>query len=70
MAFDQTPDQLIAPAGSNATSTLTLYNLDEVTPVTFALKADSAWPASITPTLAKLKPCESRTITVTTQIPH
>ena len=69
VALDQPSDQLIAPAGSNATSTLTLYNFDEVTPVTFALKADSAWPASITPTLAKLNPCESRTITVTTQIP-
>jgi uncharacterized repeat protein (TIGR01451 family) len=68
-ALDPAPDQLIAPAGSNATSTLTLYNFDEVMPVTFALNADSAWPASITPTLTKLNPCESRTITVTTQIP-
>ncbi len=68
-ALEPTPDQLIAPAGSSATATLTLYNLDEVTPVTFALRADSAWPASITPTLTKLNPCESRTITMTTRIP-
>ena len=54
-ALEPAPDQLIAPAGSSATSTLTLYNLDEVTPVTFALKADSAWPASITPDPGKVE---------------
>lgn len=68
-ALDPTPDQLIAPAGTTATSTLTLYNLDEVTPVTFALSSNSAWSTAVTPALAQLKPCESRTITVTAQIP-
>jgi uncharacterized repeat protein (TIGR01451 family) len=69
LAFDQTPDQLIAPAGSSAISLLTVYNLDEVAPVTVTLNADSAWSTSITPTLITLRSCESRAITITTQIP-
>jgi len=68
-AFDQTPDQLIAPPGSIATDTVALTNFDEVSPVTFTLAAQSAWMNTLTPGQVSLKPCESRPITVTVRIP-
>ena len=68
-AFDQTPDQLIAPPGSIVTSTVTLNSFDEVAPLTFTLSAQSAWNVTLTPAQVSLKPCESRPITITVHIP-
>ena len=61
--------QLIAPPGAWVTGTLELANYDEVAPVTFTLSASSAWPVNLTPAQISLQACESRSITVTAQVP-
>jgi hypothetical protein len=67
--FDQPPDRLIASPGAIAAHTLTLANLDEVSPLTFTLSVQSAWHAVVTPTLAPLPSCASQPITLTVRIP-
>jgi uncharacterized repeat protein (TIGR01451 family) len=68
-ALDLTPDRLIAPPGSIATSTLRLTSFDEVSPLAFRLSVQSSWSATLTPTQVSLKSCESRSITITMRIP-
>jgi hypothetical protein len=68
-AFDQVPEQLIAPPGSVATGTIKLASFDEVSAMTFTLSAQSAWDAVLTPTLVSLNSCESRLFTITVRIP-
>ncbi len=68
-AFEQTPDQFIAPPGTIITGVVTLASFDEVAPLTFTLSAQSAWDATLMPLQVSLKPCESRPITITARIP-
>ncbi len=69
-ALDHLIDPLISPPGTLVTASIDLHNLDEVAPTTtFSLSVNSAWPASITPTLTTINTCDQRAITLTVHIP-
>ncbi len=69
-ALDQIADPVIGSAGSAISAAIDLHNLDEVAPTTtFSLSVNSAWPASITPTLTTINTCHQRAITLTVHIP-
>ena len=68
--LDHAPEPIVGPPGSLITGVVKLHNLDEVaTSTTFALSVDGAWPATISPTLAIIKSCETQPVTVTVTLP-
>jgi subtilisin family serine protease len=69
-ALDQVAEPLISAPGGVVSTSIDLHNLDEVAPTTlFSISVSSAWPASITPTVAALTSCMQRAITLTVDIP-
>lgn len=68
--FRHPPIDDIALPGATLTYSITLQNLSETTTDQFHLEIEGAsWPAALSNTIRPLRPCESREVALTIQVP-
>lgn len=68
--FSPLPQMLIGKPGHVLTTSLTLHNLDEVTPATlFQLSVETPWPLAIGPDQFQMTSCSSQIINLSINVP-